>query len=202
VVVHTLVRHFPVATCIGCGARNHSAECAEGCSDVPLDLVDVGVLTAMAERADALDRRVAQLRELAAALVDQTPPAWTELRDQARQAVRLPAPPEPEVDVLEAWGCPRCGRIDAPQQCLGICVRRPGAVADVSEYRQLAARSEAVATADAALMHLARMVASVRPRPGQEEQTREALRIRARELPMRVLLINAAVEQGGDPQVE
>jgi hypothetical protein len=36
-----LACHLPVATCIGCGARNHSAECPDRCPDLPLDLVDV-----------------------------------------------------------------------------------------------------------------------------------------------------------------
>ena len=44
----TLTRHLPVATCIGCGARSHNAECADGCTDLPLDLVDVDDLVAIA----------------------------------------------------------------------------------------------------------------------------------------------------------
>ena len=66
----TLTRHLPVATCIGCGARSHNAECADGCTDLPLDLVDVDDLVAIATRAEALEERVAELREVARALVE------------------------------------------------------------------------------------------------------------------------------------
>jgi hypothetical protein len=178
----TLSGHVPVAACIGCGARNHSAECPGGCPDVALDLVDAGALAAFATRTEALERRAAQLRALTALLVADAPPAWSEVRERARTATRLPVPAAPDVEVIEAWGCPRCGRIDAPAPCLGICVRRPGEVADVREYRQLTDRAERAAADDRVLGELARVVASVRPRPGREELTVQAFRSRARDL--------------------
>jgi hypothetical protein len=178
----TLARHLPVATCIGCGARNHSAECADGCSDLPLDLVAADDLAALSARLEALEARVAALLELVHTFVGDAPVGWTALQEQSRAALRLPVPPEPEVEIIEGWGCPRCGRIDVPRQCLGICVRRPGMVADASEYRPLAARSERAATADRALGQLATLVAVVTPRPGREELTTATLRSRAREL--------------------
>ena len=130
----TLTRHLPVATCIGCGARSNNAECTDGCTDLPLDLVDVDDLVAIATRAEALDERVAELREVARALVEDDPVDWSAVHERARAAVLIAVPEAPEADVIEGWGCPRCGRVDAPQQCLGICIRRPGLVADVTEY--------------------------------------------------------------------
>jgi hypothetical protein len=178
----TLTRHLPVATCIGCGARSHSAECPEGCTDLPLDLVDVDDLAALAARTEAVETRLAALLELTHTLGGEAPITWTAVRERARAALRLRVPAEPEVEIIEGWGCPTCGRIDAPQQCLGICVRRAGMVADAHEYRALATRSERVATADRALSALARIVAGLRPRPGREELTTATIRSRAREL--------------------
>ena len=177
-----LTRHLPVATCIGCGARSHSAECREGCSDLPLDLVDVDDLVAIATRVEALEGRVAALREVIGALASDESVDWPAVQAGARAAVRMAVPPEPELSVIPAWGCPRCGRIDAPQPCLGICVRRPGLVADVVEYREFAAQAARLATEEQPLSTLAHMVAGVRARPGYEEQTVQTLRSRARAL--------------------
>jgi hypothetical protein len=63
-----------------------------------------------------------------------------------------------------------------------VCVRRPGAVADVSEYRAFAERSAQLAAEDQTFTGLARLLATVTPRPGQEEPTMAAVRSRAREL--------------------
>ena len=148
----TLTRHLPVATCIGCGARSHDAQCAEGCTDLPLDLVDIDDLVAIASLAEALEDRVAELRAVARALVEDDPVDWTVLKERARAAVLIAVPEAPEVDVIEGWGCPRCGRVDAPQPCLGICVRRPGVVADVAEYRDYAGHAQRMAETDRALL--------------------------------------------------
>ncbi len=178
----TLTRHLPVATCIGCGARSHDAQCAEGCTDLPLDLVDIDDLVAIASLAETLEDRVAELRAVARALVEDDPVDWTVLQERARAAVLIAVPEAPEVDVIEGWGCPRCGRVDAPQPCLGICVRRPGVVADVAEYRDYAGHALRMAETDRALSAFAHVVAGVHPRPGREQQTVESLRSRAREL--------------------
>ena len=178
----TLTRHLPVATCIGCGARSHDAQCADGCTDLPLDLVDVDDLVAIATRAEALEERVAQLRATARGLVEDEPVDWTAVQERARAAVLIAVFEAPEVDVIEGWGCPRCGRVDAPRPCLGICIRRPGLVADVAEYREYAGQAERAAEADRTLSAFAHLVAGVCPRPGHEQQTVESLRARARAL--------------------
>ena len=177
-----LTRHLPVAMCIGCGARSHEAQCPDGCIDLPLDLVDVDDLVAIATRAEALEERVAKLREVARALLDDGPGDWSSVQERARAAVRVAVPEAPEVDAIEGWGCPRCGRVDAPQPCLGICVRRPGMVADVAEYREYAAQAERTAEVDRTLSAFAHVVGGVHPRPGREQQTVESLKARARAL--------------------
>lgn len=180
-MTETLAGHLAVPTCIGCGARHRDGECLESCSDVALDLVDVADLQTLLAATQAREIRIAALYELAEMVVAGPPVDWTALRDRAGAALRLPTPdlPDvPEIEVIQAWGCPRCGRVDAPQPCLGVCIFRPRAVADAREYRQVAPRAEQVATADRALSGIARLISIVTPRPGQEEATFAAVRAR------------------------
>jgi hypothetical protein len=182
-MTETLAGHLTVPTCIGCGARHRDGECPEGCSDVPLDLVDAADIKALMAATEAREIRIAALRELAETVAAGAPVDWAALRDRARAALRLPAPDlpaVPEIEVVQAWGCPRCGRVDAPQPCLGVCIFRPRTVADAREYRQLAPRAEQAATTDRALSGIARLISTVRPRPGQDEATLTAVRARTR----------------------
>jgi len=137
-----------VATCIGCGARSRPGECRDGCEDVPIDLVDAVGLDSLANALGALERRLAALRKVAEALVGEHGGAWPALRREARDALRAnPAPDAVEdVELIQAWGCPSCGRIDAPQPCLGVCIRRPAFVVDA---RRLDEVTDAIAAARA-----------------------------------------------------
>ncbi len=175
-----LTGHLTVSTCIGCGRRNRAAECPEGCTDVPLDLVDGAALQAFAAATESREDRIAPLKELTETVAAGAVLDWQALRERARAALRLPAPDLPDVEIIQAWGCPRCGRIDAPQPCLGICVFHPRTVADAREYRQLAPRADQAVHVDQALSGIARIIAAITPRPGREEATTAAMREKAR----------------------
>jgi hypothetical protein len=169
----SLAERLTVAACIGCGARSRAGACAEGCADVPLDLVDAGDVDALATHVRGLERRVRALRALGDAA--NAPPH--ELRERARAALRLPVPPrDAATPIVEAWGCPDCGRIDAPRPCLGVCERRPLLMADASEYRCLAVVADELADEERRRLRGARLIASVRARPGYEHTTDAALR--------------------------
>jgi hypothetical protein len=179
--MHVLPGHLAVSTCIACGARSRAGECADGCEDVPLDLVDVAHVEAAAARLEALEERILALRGLAELLAAGSAVDLDAARSRALELARLPAAPAAtEPDVVQAWGCPDCGRIDAPQPCLGVCVRRPVLMADASEQRVLAARATQAAEFEQALASLARLVAHVTPRAGAERRTWAALAARAR----------------------
>jgi len=173
---------FQVATCIACGARSRFGECPGGCEDVPIDLVDAAALAPLETSLERLGDRLAALRRLAASLVEDDEAAWPDLRREASDALHLePALPAPaEIDVVEAWGCLTCGRVDAPQPCLGVCVRRPVAMVEARCLHDLTAEIAVARADDARLSALARLVAGVTPRTGQLERTRAALRARAR----------------------
>jgi len=120
---------------------------------VPLDIVDSGPVDALAEHVKALEVRVHALRSLTCA--GDAP--LDDLRDAARAALRIAVPPrEHDVRIQQAWGCPHCGRIDAPQPCIGVCMRRPLRVADATEYRRLAQAADALGRQERDLVHLAR----------------------------------------------
>lgn len=167
-----------VATCIACGARTRYGTCPGGCDDVPLDLVERAAVTAQRAWLDALSARVARLREISAALGDDTV-GWDDLRARARAALipGLPERPDPP-EVVEAWGCPRCGRVDAPQPCLGVCIGRPVEMTDAAAYRDLAERSAALADVERELAAVVRLLAHVTPRGGRGDETRMALTAR------------------------
>ena len=177
----SLPHPLEVETCIACGARGRIGDCEGGCVDLPLDLVAVGDLVDLAEVLAALRVRVAELTKVAEAVVAaEDDDDWATLPRAARRALRYPVPPAPEVEVVEAWGCPDCGRIDAPQPCLGVCVRLPVLMTNASRYHDLAADIADLRAADRRLTAVVRLVATVRPRPGHEQATRAALIRRAR----------------------
>jgi hypothetical protein len=143
---------------------------------VPLDLVEAGDVDALSDDLAALKARVRALSAVAEAVAT----GGGELRADARAALRLPVPAEQaEALIVEAWGCPVCGRVDAPQPCLGVCIREPVLMEDAAGYRALAEQVARARAADAELTTLVRLVAFVSPRAGQEQATWAALRARA-----------------------
>ena len=169
-----------VATCIACGARSRAGACPDGCDDLPLDLVELADLerlqAAVAAARARTDALLAVVREIAA--------GGSPDRDRARAALRLPAPDPGPPGIVEAWGCPRCGRIDAPRPCLGVCVRTPVVMIDASRLHEPAAELAALRAAEAHAAPVARLAATIRPRPGHEAETQAALRERARRAQM------------------
>jgi hypothetical protein len=94
-------------------------------------------------------------------------------------------------DYIEAWQCIGCGRIEAPQTCLGVCRdRKILMVGKDAHDRELA---QAQAKVQAAVAMLARIVHST-PREGQWERSYRALQEQARES-------IAAIEAAGKPAV-
>ena len=81
---------------------------------------------------------------------------------------------------MQAWGCPACGRVDAPQPCLDVCIRRPVLMADAAEYRALEPHAAAAAERERRLRPPVRLLAYVTPRRGEDERTHRGLRAAAR----------------------
>ena len=80
-------------------------------------------------------------------------------------------------EYVKAWQCIGCGKIEAPQTCVGICQDRKIELVYAHEHRA------ALAGAQAALHELrglVRQLASTTPRVGEWERSYRALQERAR----------------------
>ena len=84
-------------------------------------------------------------------------------------------------DYIQAWQCVGCGRIEAPQTCLGVCRDRKILMVAKDDHDRVAADAEkSRRRVDVALAMLARVVHST-PRGGQWEENYRALQQQARD---------------------
>ena len=82
---------------------------------------------------------------------------------------------------ITAWQCIGCGRIEAPQQCIGVCRDRKVEFVEAADHDvTLAQLGAAVARAEA-LAAVVRQIANTTPRKGECERTWQALQARARQ---------------------
>ena len=186
--------------CIGCGRLDSPQACPGACDERAVELVFGSDYDALGDAADPF-AGVRKLREVVAQIVHATPhpgePAsaiteaeWQathrDLQVRARSALRqlnLNNPEHPraadEVDRIAAWYCPNCGAIEAPRNCLGICIRRPVEAVPAAQYDKARERYERARRATAELSGVVRQLAWVTPRPGEWERTARALHARA-----------------------
>jgi len=181
-----------VPTCIGCGAISQPGTCDRSCAEQKLELVPAGSHdrpTALAANAPiGAEAFRAITEELAARQPgpDECEAAYRSVQEAARLCLRRypeinaknldrDEPPE----LATAWWCPRCGGIDAPQPCLGICIWRNVEWVNATLYQQQRARARADRDTELCLRLLLRRVASVTPRAGQWERGWHALEAQA-----------------------
>jgi hypothetical protein len=151
--------------------------CLGACIDRRLDLVGVkdhaGVVAVLA----VLERALAECQNLVARLARSEDPAA--LRPAAQAALRLPADP-PAGEVITTWACDFCGRIEAPQPCIGVCIRPETPMVRASEHRAVL---EELARTRAELERLApplRQLAWSTPRPRHAAEHAHAVQAMAR----------------------
>jgi hypothetical protein len=83
-------------------------------------------------------------------------------------------------DTVTGWWCARCGNVDMPQPCIGVCVWRPADWVNFARYeRQLRLAEPGLRAARSSSGSLAR-VAAVTPRAGQWRRNWGALQAQAR----------------------
>jgi hypothetical protein len=95
-------------------------------------------------------------------------------------------------DYVKAWQCIGCGRIEAPQPCIGVCQDRKVQFVYADEHQEALARAERAERQSEALKNLARKLAFTRPRAGEWEQSFRALQKEAR-------LAMAALSDAAEP---
>jgi hypothetical protein len=95
-------------------------------------------------------------------------------------------------NVVKAWQCIGCGKIEAPQTCIGVCQDRKVEFVYVAEHEEtVTSLTHALIRIDA-LEAVAYQLAWTKPRIGEWEHSYEALQQRAR----KVLASIASVPRG------
>lgn len=85
-------------------------------------------------------------------------------------------------DYIEAWQCIGCGKLEAPQPCIGVCQDRKVSLVGKGEHEQIEAEAEQLRQQlEAACALLARMVRT-KPRQGQVERCWSSFQQQARDL--------------------
>lgn len=78
-------------------------------------------------------------------------------------------------DYLQAWQCIGCGRLEAPQPCVGICQDRKVFLVDAREHEAVLARAARAEARMQALEALLRRLAFTTPHPGGWESSYRAM---------------------------
>jgi hypothetical protein len=166
-------------SCIGCGAMGTDQPCLGPCNDHALDLVRAvehdAVVAHITETRERSRPMLELVRELAEARDEA---AYLALRERAGAVLRGAAerPDAVPAEPFRAWLCTGCGRVEAPQACLGVCLRHPGEVVRADSHAEALARA-ADADRDArALRGLVRRLAFTTPREGHGDETVSAMR--------------------------
>ena len=83
---------------------------------------------------------------------------------------------------MQAWQCIGCGRLEAPENCIGICQDRRVELVYAAELDASEAERAKTARERDALFALVRRLAFSRPREGEWERSYRALQAQAREV--------------------
>jgi hypothetical protein len=96
-------------------------------------------------------------------------------------------------DYIQAWQCIGCGRIEAPQPCIGVCKDRKVFMAGKDEHERVLA-GNAVLQAQLQQAHeMLLRFGHAKPKPGQWEAAWHALQEQVREA-LAVLAVLAAAQ--------
>ena len=162
--------------CIACGNMGRLRDCTGQCAfrevivvqgEAYAELHEAGEMAqALLEAAGPAIAALAEIGDDGAALEAR----YDALQAQARVALREAGPAaafEPTQDRPPVWLCDACGLVEAPQECLGVCVRPVRDFVAAQVYDALARAATArIAQAGRARVLLSGL-ARTRPREGQ-----------------------------------
>ena len=187
-------RRLSIPGCIGCGAMRQYESCEGTCRERRLELVrgsDYDELTAVAA---ACRVRVEGFWPLVGerARTEPGPGEWRAayeaLQQSARSALRGSGPaarprgeelPPPAGTVI-VWRCEDCGGLDAPQECIDVCIWGPADWVDAASYEAERSRAARDREVEQSLAGLLRRFAFATPRDGQWERSWRAFQSQAR----------------------
>jgi len=184
-----------IPACIGCGAMRKYETCPGTCPERRVELVRGSEYDQLAAAGMACRDRIRGLQAVAAELAQADPAdgewegAYGALQQSARAALRrFRQVPEDRDDLafpaqtVVVWRCPDCGGVDAPQECIDVCIWRPAQWVDAACYEQERSRALADREAERFLAALLGRLAFATPRAGQWERSLRALQTQARRM--------------------
>ncbi|GAB4062752.1 hypothetical protein [Uliginosibacterium sediminicola] len=83
------------------------------------------------------------------------------------------------IEYMNAWQCIGCGKIDGPQNCVGICQDRKVELVYAADYEALQSRLDASQALLAVLSAQMREIVNTQPRNAEWERNYRALQARA-----------------------
>ena len=180
--------YFPLWRCIACGAMGNSDPCMGVCDYHKLEVVwsvdyaelldEATVIMDHLKKLTALVYRIADLPEEES----ERENSYGMLRNCARDLLRETNPTgkprqnritEP-AEGLRVWLCHTCGQIEAPQTCLGVCIRPVEEYVRAKHYNELMEQVTVAAGRVQKLCALVGRLAWVSPRPGQWQRASRA----------------------------
>ena len=85
-------------------------------------------------------------------------------------------------DTIEAWQCIGCGRVEAPQTCIGVCRDRKVQLVGLADFEQARAEAEALRAQLADVHARLQRFALAKPNEGRWEAAWQALQAQLREV--------------------
>jgi hypothetical protein len=168
--------------------------CAGPCRERRLELVSGADYDGLTTAAAACRGRIAGMRAVVAELAlrepgpDEWRAAYEALQQSARSALRPPGPAAPGRDdealsparTVIVWRCEDCGGLDAPQECIDVCIWGPADWVDAASHESERSRAAVDREFEQSLVGLLRRFAFATPRDGQWERSWRAFQSQAR----------------------
>ena len=177
-------RRLSIPGCIGCGAMRQQESCEGACRERKLELVSGGDYDELTAFAAACRVRIKRFRAVVGELARAEPGpcewrvAYEALRQSARSVLRCSGPPAGGrgdelpacAETVTVWRCEDCGGVDAPQECIDVCIWRPADWVDAALYEPQRSRAAVDREVEQSLAGLLRRFAFTTPRDGQWER--------------------------------
>ena len=180
--------------CIGCGAMRQYESCEGACRERRLELVSGGDYDELTAAASACRVRIEGLWAVVGELAGREPVpgewrvAYQALQQSARTALRRFRPADGDRDdelrspaeTVIVWRCQDCGGVDAPKECIDVCIWGPADWVDAASYESERSRAAVDREVEQSLAGLLRRFAFATPRDGQWERSWRAFQPQAR----------------------
>jgi hypothetical protein len=168
--------------------------CEGACSERRLELVSGGDYDELTAVAAACRIRIEGFGAVVGELARTQPGpggwriAYEALRQSARSALRRSGPAAgghgdellSPAETVIVWRCQDCGGVDAPQECIDVCIWGPADWVDAVSYESQRARAAVDREVEQSLAGLLRRFAFATPREGQWERSWDAFQSQAR----------------------